>query len=260
MTDFRQRILTGKCAVGSWINSRSTVVAEIMAACGFDFLTIDAEHSAVDVSEVQNLLQAVSAGNSDCYPMVRLPGNDYQSTKRFLDAGAKGVIAPLINSASQAREVVSAVKYPPMGARGLGFSRSNMYGLNLDQELSDANQQTFVCVQIEHIEGVENIDDILSVPGVDAVLIGPYDLSASMGIPGEFEKSTMKNARQKVLAACAAKNIIAGIHVVQPDVQELIKRYQEGYRLLAFSLDITVLATIFQRRLGQFRDLVQNQG
>ena len=239
MINLRQLLQAGRCAVGSWVNTLSPVVVELMSAAGFDFLTVDAEHSAVDVPQAQVLFQAIRAGNLDCTPLVRLPGNDYAITKRYLDAGAVGVIAPLINSPEQARELVRAVKYPPEGERGVGFCRANMYGIHFDEAI--ANDQSLVCVQIEHIEGVRNIDEILSVPGVDAAFIGPYDLTASMGITAQFEHPDMQKAMRRILEACKEHGIVPGVHVVQPDVTEVIRRYKEGYRLIAYSLDITML-------------------
>ena len=241
MNDLRNALQAGHCAIGSWVNTLSPVAAELMSAASFDFLTVDAEHSAVDVPQAQVLFQAIRAGNPDCAPLVRLPGNDYAITKRYLDAGAVGVIAPLINSPEQARELVRSVKYPPEGERGVGFCRTNMYGMHFDKAIADANDRTLVCVQIEHIEGVRSIDEILSVPGVDAVFVGPYDLTASMGITAQFEHPDMQKAMRRILEACKRHGIVPGIHVVQPDVAEVLRRYKEGYRLIAYSLDITML-------------------
>lgn len=241
MINLRQLLKEGGFAIGSWVNTLSPVAAELMSAAGFDFLTVDVEHSAVDVPQAQVLFQAIRAGNPDCAPLVRLPGNDYAITKRYLDAGAVGVIAPLINSPEQARELVRAVKYPPEGERGVGFCRANMYGMHFDEAIANANDQTLVCVQIEHIEGVRNIDETLSVPGVDAVFIGPYDLSASMGITAQFKHPDMQKAMRRILDACKEHGIVPGVHVVQPDVAEVVRRYKEGYRLIAYSLDITML-------------------
>ena len=241
MNDLRHALQAGRCAVGSWVNTLSPVAAELMSAAGFDFLTVDAEHSAVDVPQTQVLFQAIRAGNPDCAPLFRLPGNDYAITKRYLDAGAVGVIAPLINSPEQARELVRAVKYPPEGERGVGFCRANMYGIHFDEAIANTNDQTLVCVQIEHIEGVRNIDEILSIPGVDAVFVGPYDLTASMGITAQFEHPDTQKAMRRIIEACKRHGIVPGVHVVQPDVAELVRRYKEGYRLIAYSLDITML-------------------
>ena len=240
--------------VGSWLDSNSPVVAELMARMGFDFLTVDAEHAPVDLPLALSLFQAIRSGNPRCEPIVRLPGTDYATTKRYLDAGAMGVIAPLVNTAAQAREVVAAVKYPPLGQRGVGFCRANEYGLNLEEQVAHANESTLVCVQIEHVDGVAAIEEILAVPGIDAVFIGPYDLSASLGVTGRFDHPDVVDAERRVRSACAARGIALGIHVVQPDVDETVRRYHEGYRLLAYSLDITLLMAASRDGLRAIRD------
>ena len=253
MKNIRQILKNGDCAIGSWIQIDSPISAEIMAATGFDFLAVDAEHSPINVPQAMGLFQAIRSGCPDCAPIVRLPSCDYATTKRYLDAGAAGVIAPLINTADQARQVVSAVKYPPEGARGVGFCRANMYGLDFDRAVGSANQSTLVTIQIEHIEAVRNIDAILDVDGVDAVFIGPYDLSASMGVMGQFDHPDMIAAQQRVLDACKAHSTAPGLHVVQPDADQVRRRIDEGYRLIAYSLDVTMLAESCRTGLAKIR-------
>jgi len=254
--NLRHKFANNKLVIGSWINSASPIIAELMASAGFDFLTVDAEHSAVDVPQTQILLQAIKAGNQQCSPIVRLPSCEYSEVKRYMDAGAAGVIAPLVNTAEQATEIVSAVKYPPHGARGVGFCRANNYGMRLQEVVENDHLESFVCVQIEHINGVDNIGEILSVKGIDAVLIGPYDLSASMGITGQFDHPRMIEVQKKILHECKQHSKIPGIHVVQPDVEEAIKRFNEGYRLIAYSLDITMLLNSCINGLNQIHELI----
>lgn len=249
----RSTLHAGGAAIGSWLNTASPISAELMAACGFDFLTVDAEHSAVDVPQAQVLFQAIRSGNADCAPLVRLPGTGYATTKRYMDAGAAGVIAPLVNAPDQAREVVRAVKYPPEGDRGVGYCRDNVFGMRFSEAVDSANERTLVCVQIEHIEAVKNVEAILKVRGVDAALIGPYDLSASMGLTGQFDHRDFLAARERVLKACLAQGVAAGIHVVQPDPSEATGRIREGYRFIAYSLDITMLSCACRSGLEAIR-------
>jgi len=242
MSNIRIKLASGGCVIGSWIHTASPVVTELMAAAGFDFLAIDAEHSPVDIPQAQVLFQAMRSGNAECAAMVRLPATDYAVTKHYLDAGAIGVIAPLVNEAEQAKELVRAIKYPPVGDRGVGYCRANLYGMDFDRAVSSANDRTLLCVQIEHIEAVRNINEILSVPGVDAAFVGPYDLSASMGIVRQLEHPHYKAALEQILAACKQHNVAPGIHVVQPNVDEVRRRLDEGYRFIAYSLDVTMLS------------------
>ena len=252
--NIRQLIKSDRPVIGSWINSASPIIAELMASTGFDFLTVDVEHSAVDLVQTQMLFQAIKSGNPQCAPLVRLAGNSYADTKRYLDAGASGVIAPFINRADQARELIRADKYPPEGMRGVGFCRANGYGMRLRESVASANDETFVCVQIEHIEAVSNIDDILCVPGIDAIIIGPYDLSASMGLTAQFEHPEMVKVINSIGDACRRHSVVAGIHVVQPDTAEVTRRYREGYSFIAYSLDITMLMNACMAGLAEIRN------
>jgi 2-dehydro-3-deoxyglucarate aldolase len=242
LTSLRELIKQRGFVVGSWINSASPIIAEIMAYSGFDFLTVDAEHSSVDIYQTQLMFQAIQAGNQNCHPLVRLPSNEGAIIKKYMDAGAAGVIAPMVNTREIAEEVVSAVKYPPLGTRGVGYSRSNQYGAEFSDAVATDNEKTFVCAQIEHIEGVENLEEILSVKGLDAVLIGPYDLSASMGITGELEHPELKKVQRQILTTCQEFQVVPGIHVVKPNREELRQRLDEGYQFLPFSLDITIIS------------------
>lgn len=237
-------IKKGGCVVGSWIQIPHPVCAEIMAHAGFDFLCVDIEHGIVDIETVSNLFRAIEATNKDVVPMVRLPGNDYSITRRYIDAGAKGIFVPMVNSREDAEEAVRSAKYPPEGERGVGFCRANLYGIKFDQYIKKANDDILIVAQIEHVKAVENIEEILTTPGIDGVFIGPYDLSASMGIPGELNHVDMQDAMEKVLESCKKHNVAAGLHVISPQIEEVNKRLEQGYRLIAYSLDTVMLAHI----------------
>ena len=227
--------------IGSWLNSGSTAVAELMSGSGLDFLTIDMEHSPVSLDSLVELLRSIRSGNKECRAFVRTPGHAYQDLKRYMDAGANGVIVPFVNNALTAQAIVDAVKYPPQGRRGVGFARDNGYGMYLMQNLKDANDHSFICVQIEHIDGMKQLDEILDVPGIDAAFLGPYDLSVSMGKAGNFNHPEFQDACSRFLKCCQAHDVIAGIHVIQPNPDEAIERLRQGYEMIAYSLDITFL-------------------
>lgn len=252
--DIRARLKSGEPVIGSWINTGSVAVAELMAGVGLDFLTLDGEHSPVGVAEVYAMAQAIRAGSSDCVCLARVPDIRYHTIKQFMDAGAQGVVAPLVTTGAQAQEVVDAVKYPPHGKRGVGFAPSNAYGRDLADHLAEEHEKSVVVVQIEHVEALENIDDILSVTGVDAAMIGPYDLSASFGKPGEFDIPEMKEARALIKAACQSHNVALGIHIIQPEPEEALARIKQGYQFIAYSLDITMLADCASRGLATIRN------
>jgi 2-dehydro-3-deoxyglucarate aldolase len=254
MSTLRQRLRSGAPVLGSWINTASPIVAELMSAAGFDFLAVDIEHSPVDLPGAGALFQAIRSGNPSCAPFARVQGHSYAEIKRYMDAGAVGIVCPLVNTRADAEELVQAVKYPPRGRRGVGFCRDNLYGRRLEEQVRDANGETVVCVQIEHIEGVRNIDAILAVEGVDAAFIGPYDLSASLGLPARFEHPDYLAARRRILDACRARGVVAGIHVVQPSPAQVAAVFREGFRLLAYSLDITMLNHMCLSGLREIRE------
>lgn len=253
MNKIKKRLAAGESVIGTWLNSGSPIIGELLSACGFDFVCVDAEHSAVDIVESQRIFQAISSGNSDCESFVRLHGIDYSLVKRYVDAGATGIIGPLVNCKEDAELLVKATKYPPVGLRGVGFCRGNKYGLEIKTNVKEANNEVLVAVQIEHIDGVKRIDEILSVPEIDAVFIGPYDLSASMNITGEFDHPDFVEARNTILEACNRHKITPGVHVIQPDIEELSLRKKEGYRLLAYSLDITMIMKLALDGINSFK-------
>ncbi len=243
---------------GSWINTGSPIVVEILAKTGFDYLVLDAEHSAISIDRVSSLLQAMKSGHSSCFPMVRVPGHEYSEIKRYLDAGALGIIAPLVNCKEDAQKIVDAVKYPPFGKRGVGFGRCHDYGFGFEEYMKSANENTFICVQIEHIDGVNNIDEIFSVNGINAAIIGPYDLTASMGITAKFDHPDYIDARNKILSKCIEHDIMPGIHVVFPRPEEVADRIAEGYKMIAYSLDTIMLGETARMGLEAIRNNKRN--
>lgn len=253
MGQFSDRLRAGGVVIGGWLNSVSPVMAEVMAQAGYDFVVVDAEHSAVDMLQALQLFQAIRSGDPGCCPVVRLPGQEVSQAARFLDAGAGGVIAPLVNSAAQAREIIATLRYPPVGRRGLGFARSNRYGADVAEAIRTANEDIPICIQIEHADGVRCIGEILAVPGIDAVMIGPYDLSASLGLPGRFDHPEYLAAVETVLDACVRHGVAPGIHVVEPDPREAIARIEAGFRLIGYSLDIVIVSRESKRGLSTIR-------
>lgn len=239
--------------LGSWINTASPIISEIMSASGFDFLCLDAEHSALDYYNSLQLLQAIKAGNPNCFPLVRMQGNNYADTKRYLDAGALGVIAPLVNTKSEAELLVESVYYPPKGNRGVGFGRSHGYGFDFDRYMDYSAKNLFTAIQVEHIDAVNNFEEIAEVEGIDAVFVGPYDLTASMGITAQFNNNEYQKVLEYINLKCKEYGLISGIHVVQPDTEEVIQKYKMGYQMIAYSLDITIIGTNCKNAVSQIR-------
>ena len=231
----------GEPSIGSWMSMAHPSIAEILAMAGYDWIVIETEHTAIDVSEVLRLIIAIEQRGS--VPLVRLAWNDPIQAKAVLDSGAAGVLVPMVNTKADAELAVSMTKYPPLGSRGVGLARAQGYGINFDAYVTNANADTLLLVQIEHREAVENIEQILSVTGIDGVFIGPYDLSLSLGIPGNLNHPDILAAKQKVLTATLAHGLIAGMHFVQPQTaaSDCQKAISEGYRFIALGTDILFL-------------------
>jgi 2-keto-3-deoxy-L-rhamnonate aldolase RhmA len=163
--------------------------------------------------------------------------NDPIWIRRVLDAGAMGLIIPMVNSASEIEAAIRSAKYPPRGNRGFGYSRANAYGINFEEYISKADESISIIAQIEHKDGIENIDAILQVQDLDGVFIGPLDLSGSYGKTGQLESAEMKDALNKYLEACKKHSKIAGLHIIRPDEDAVKKAINQGYRLLALGVD-----------------------
>jgi 2-dehydro-3-deoxyglucarate aldolase len=237
----KEKLARGEASLGSWMSMGHVSIAEILASAGYDWVVIETEHTAIDVSEVLPLLIAIEGRGA--VPLVRLAWNDPIQCKAVLDSGAAGVIVPMINTREDAELAVKMVKYPPLGFRGVGLARAHGYGQGFDDYMRRANAETLLVLQIEHIDAVNNIDAILSVPGIDATFIGPYDLSSSMGIPGQLSHPDVVAAKKRVLDATIARGLAAGIHLVHPDrvATELPACLEQGYRFIALGTDILFL-------------------
>jgi 2-keto-3-deoxy-L-rhamnonate aldolase RhmA len=241
MIKLKEKLNNKELSVGSWITLAHPAIAEIMAMAGFDWLTVDLEHSVITIREAEELIRVIDL--CGVVPLVRLSANDPVQIKRVMDAGAHGVIVPMVNTAEEARKAVESVRYPPEGKRGVGLARAQDYGSSFERYKEWLNQESIVIVQVEHITAVENLDAILSVEGVDGFIVGPYDLSGSLGIPGQFDNELMIEAMSKIQSFMRTSSKIAGFHVVEPDVDQLQQRVREGYRFLAYSVDIRMLDT-----------------
>ena len=237
----KEKLARGEVTIGSWMSMAHVSIAEILASAGYDWVVVETEHTAIDVSEVLKLLIAIEGRGS--VPLVRLAWNDPIQCKAVLDSGAAGVIVPMVNTRADAELAVQGAKYPPLGRRGVGLARAQGYGTTFADYVGRANEDSLLVVQIEHIEAVHNIDEILSVPGIDATFIGPYDLSMSMGLPGQLTHPDVLAARERVLAATLERGLVAGIHLVHPDqaAAGMAEYIGKGYRFIALGTDILFL-------------------
>lgn len=245
---FRTRLLKGDLLVGTMVTLNSPEVTELLVGIGFDWLFIDAEHSPLDMLDIQRMVQA--AGNQ-CPCIIRLPEASELPVKQALDIGAAGIIAPLVNSAGQAEDIVRMAKYAPGGSRGVGVSRAHRYGLGFQEYLDRANEETAVIVQVEHIDAVANIESIARVTGIDAMFVGPYDLSASLGKLGQVNDPEVQGAIETVTKVSLQAGIKLGIFGLSPEsVRPFIDR---GYTLIVAGIDTMMLGSAAKQLLTDIR-------
>ena len=234
---FRQRLLSNETLIGTLVATPSCESVELLASLDFDWLFLDAEHGAFGPEHIISMLQAAH----DCPCLVRIPGPDEAWIKKILDAGAAGIIVPQINSVEEAKAVINYSKYPPIGKRGVGLGRAHGYGTEFTTYLEQANEQTVIVLQAETESVLECISEISALDSVDAILVGPYDLSASLGHMGEINHSAVQNAIESVKQACQENNTQLGIFGVSA---ENVAPYKSlGFTLLTVGVDTIFLQT-----------------
>lgn len=239
MTSIKNKIRSGQLTIGSWLTIPEISVAEIMCTAGFDWLTIDIEHSAIGIESIKKLIAAIQSKGLKAF--VRVYANEEVIIKRVLDAGADGIIVPMIKTKSDVVKLLEHVYYPPKGKRGVGLSRAQAYGIGFEDYKRKLEEEIVIIAQIEHIDAIKNLEEIISFDEIDATLIGPYDLSASMGKPGEFELDEVKKVINTYDNLCDTKSKPKGAHVISSNSDFLKEKINNGYSFLAFSLDFFFL-------------------
>ncbi len=193
----KEKLRNGEITYGISVGTQCTDIAELASNLAFDWIWFDAEHGPLNTESLHPMIQTTR--NRDITPLVRVPWNDMVHIKKALDIGAEGLIVPWVNNRSQAEYAVRAAKYPPVGIRGLGARFLNISGQDTVEYIRTANEETYIMIQIETVEAVENLDDILTTPGVDAFLIGPNDLAASLGFLGEPVHPEVEKVVEKII-------------------------------------------------------------
>ena len=223
----KQKLKNNELTIGSWITIGHPNVVEIMSTAGFEWLCIDMEHTSIDLNTAHVLINTIQSNNMKS--LVRVAKNEEVIIKKVLDMGADGIIVPMIKNKDEAKRAVDYAKYPPVGKRGVGLYRAQNYGIGFEEYKKWVNEELVIIAQIEHIEAVENIYEILEVDGIDGTIIGPYDLSGSMGIPGDYDKEEVKEAIKKVELACKKYNKPFGYHVIESRRSMYEDRFKSKY-------------------------------
>lgn len=247
----KNKLQNNELTLGSWITMGNASVVEVMATAGFEWLCIDLEHTSIDLSTAKMLITTIQANNMKA--LVRVSKNEEVAIKKVMDMGADGVIVPMVKSKEEAKMAVDFVKYPPTGKRGVGLYRAQGYGTKFEEYKKWVEEEAVIIAQIEHIEAVENIEEILSVEGIDGTIVGPYDLSGSMGVPGDYFRDDVQEAIIRVKNACKKYNKPYGFHVIESDPSKLQSRIDEGCTFLAYSVDFFFLGDMAREGMNKIK-------
>ena len=251
----KDRLNKKEIILGSRVSLGHPSIVEIFAKAGLDWVVIDLEHSVITISSAADLIRIIDL--CGVAPLVRLTSNSPDQIKRVMDAGAHGIIVPMVKTEEEAEKAVAATRYEPQGNRGVGLARAQGYGPNFQEYLKWQENSPIVIVQIEHIDAIRNIESILNVDGVDGLIIGPYDLSASMGIPGQFDNAEFVQAVDQIKKSALKKKCVIGTHIVEPDHDHLKKAISDGFNFIAFSVDVRILDNAMRSAINEYRELTQ---
>jgi len=223
----------------AWTSLGHPSITEIFTTASVDFISIDLEHSTINQEQSQRIIAAAQSGGTCCLP--RIASHNGEQISRLLDSGADGVIVPMVSSVAQVTRIVNWTRYPPEGQRSYGVARAQSYGVNFDSYVEQWNQRSAVIIQVESNDGIEAIESLASHDGVDGVMIGPYDLSGSMGIPGQIDSDPVQEACKKVIDSCRRHGKACGTQIVDPTPKSVFAAFDAGYTFVVLSSDVFVL-------------------
>ncbi len=254
-TNLRQRLKQGKACLGMWIGITDPLAVEAIAAdCTLDWILVCMEHGGVGWSDLKSIL--LGWKGSEIPVFVRVPSHDPTFIARVLDLGASGVVVPFVNTPIDAAKIVSACRYPPLGSRGNAPTRVSRYYTKTLEYNSTANDHVFVMVQIEHVQAVENVDEISQVPGLDALFIGIGDMSYSMGIPRQWDNPMLGSAIQKVVNAGKSSGIPVAM-AVDSTPEEVCQRIKQGIQLTTVGIDWMLMRNAINRQVSEIKKLME---
>ncbi|GAB7021381.1 HpcH/HpaI aldolase family protein [Halostagnicola bangensis] len=241
MTRHLKRALEeGDNPVGNWLSIGHPAIGEVSSALEFDFVLIDTEHTTMSLETVENVSRAIDAKDAPTESIVRVPRNEPSRIKRVLDIGVAGVMVPMIESADEARQLVESVHYPPEGVRGIASGRAAEYGMDFVEYVTDANGSIVTVAQIESEAGLENAEEIAAVDGIDALFVGPADLSGALGVFAQWDARELQEAMDRVLRAGATHETPVGTLTVSPE--QIDDRVEAGFDFLIVGKDTAYLA------------------
>jgi len=251
--ELKEKLNQQKAVFAGWTSIGHPQITEMIARSGVDFIGIDLEHSTISQEQAQRIIAACHANAVVCLP--RVASHDPESIRRLLDSGADGILVPTVETPAEVDKLIEVMKYPPSGKRGYGVARAQGYGNEFKAYTSNWNQESILILQIESVRAVKNIEALLDFEEVDGVMIGPYDLSGSLGIPGQIDSELVEKESQKVVESCKRHHKACGIHIVDPSNESIWSALDNGYTFLALSSDVFMLQKWGQetkRLLSQF--------
>ena len=248
----REKLRSGQHTFGSFMGMGSPTIAELLAHAGCEWLLIEMEHNGLDMAEVEHILMAMNG--TETVPLVRIPSSDPVFIQRALDIGGMGLMVPMVRTADEARAIVRASRYPPEGSRSFGPLRASQYTVNYEEYFNRANENVLIALILETVEGVENLEEIAAVPGIDVIFIGAFDLCLSLGLnPFEMPLPEIDAVIERALAVAGATDVALGIGAGNP--QELRQRADQGFTFLSYGPDYMLLLNSIRPGLEEFRKL-----
>lgn len=243
--NFKNSLKNREIIFGGWISYDHPSIAETFALTGFDFISIDMEHAPISISSAQRIISISQAYQIPCLPRPVSHSNDF--FKPLLDSGADGLIVQMVETLDELNKISNHLKYPPLGKRTYGVNRAQSFGLDFKNYVDNWNIESILIVQIESKKGVENIESIVSHPTVDGVMIGPYDLSGSFGVPGDINNPKVLNAAKLVINTCKKYNKSCGTQISDPNEKNISEALKQGYTFIILSSDLFVLSNWSQK-------------
>lgn len=247
----KEKLRSGKTVFGTFMTINSFELSQLFGNAGYDFIIIDYEHGAMDMETVGRQVAAVK-GAGDTSPFVRVPINKAEYVKKGLDSGAYGLMYPMIRTREDAEEAIKYFHYPPKGIRGIGATRANLFFTEAEKYLKFAEKDLLCMVQIETIEAVENIDNILSVEGIDIAFVGPYDLSYSLGVGGQIEHEKVEDAIEYIAKKSIEHNVIPGI---MTNKDKMKRHIDLGYRFIVEGVDGLIISSAIKNDIKHFKEI-----
>lgn len=238
-SELKRKLVNRERVFGGWVSYREPAIAETFAKAGLDFVAIDMEHTTITTDQANRIITGVQSEGSTCLPRPVSHNNDY--IKPLLEAGADGLIIPIVNTRAEAEEQIRLQKFPPLGQRSYGVNRAHGYGYDFKPYIDSWNESSILMVQVETITAVENITELVNVKDLDCVMVGPYDISGSLGVPGETDHPKVREAARHVVEVCANAGISCMTQIADVHRAAIEDAFEQGYTAIVMGSDLFVL-------------------